>query len=115
MLITLFAFSSTVCAFSDVEEHWAKDSIEKLNDVSIIKGYEDNTFRPDNYMTRAEVATILNRMNGVTKESSKYIPDVTRQDWFCSEIRKAIQSGVMNGDENGYIHPNSFVIINVYF
>lgn len=109
MLITLFTMSSTALAFSDVENHWAKESIDELNKTSIIKGYEDDTFRPDNYMTRAEVATIINRMNGVTKESSKYIPDITRQDWFYSEIRKAVQSGIMQGDENGYTRPNSLI------
>jgi len=109
ILITLVTLTSTACAFSDIEDHWAKDNIEKLNKTLVVKGYEDNTFRPDNYMTRAELVTIINRMNGVTKESSKYIPDITRQDWYYSEIRKAVQSGIMYGDQNGYMNPNSLV------
>lgn len=109
MLITLFAMTSSVKAFTDTDNHWAKESIDQFTKLSIVKGYEDKTFKPDNYMTRAEVATILNRMNGVTKESSKYVPDIARQDWYYSEIRKAIQSGIMNGDENGNTNPNNLI------
>lgn len=106
ILISAIAISSTVHAFSDTENHWAKDVINEFSENSIIKGYEDNTFRPDNYMTRAEVVTILNRMLGTTRESEAYIPDIKRQDWYYSEIRKAMKSGILKGDESGYARPN---------
>lgn len=109
ILITLFTLTSTVHAFSDTENHWAKEDIEEFSKANIIKGYENNIFKPDEFLTRAEMATIINRMTGVTKESSKYIPDITRQDWYYKEIRKAVQSGIMHGDENGYTNPNSFI------
>lgn len=109
VVMSMLAFSSTAYAFSDTEGHWAKDSIEELNKINIIKGYEDNTFKPDNYMSRAEVATIINRLTGATKESSKYIPDINRQDWYYSEIRKAVQSGVILGNEEGYTMPTSYI------
>ena len=109
VLMLILVFSSTSYAFSDISEHWAKDSIDELNKINIVNGYEDDTFRPDNYMTRAEVATIINRLIGATKESSKYIPDINRQDWYYSEIRKAVQIGVMQGDSKGYTRPTSYI------
>ena len=109
VLMLILVFSSTSYAFSDISEHWAKDSIDELNKINIVNGYEDDTFRPDNYMTRAEVATIINRLTGATKESSKYIPDINRQDWYYSEIRKAVQIGVMQGDSKGYTRPTSYI------
>ena len=47
--------------FTDIDGHWAKDAIvtEALN--GNVLGYEDNTFRPDASITRAEAATMLNR------------------------------------------------------
>ena len=42
-------------AFSDVEGHWAEKSIDKANEYGIINGYSDDTFRPDDYMTHAEI------------------------------------------------------------
>ena len=49
--------------FKDSSEisNWAKPYVDALSDNNIIKGYEDNTFRPHNNMTRAENVTILSR------------------------------------------------------
>lgn len=109
VLMSMLTVSSSVYAFSDVDNHWAKDSIEKLSQINIVKGYEDNTFKPDKNMTRAEVATIINRLIGASKESLKYIPDLDRQSWYSSEIRKSVQTGVITGDENGNVRPTSYV------
>lgn len=106
ILISAITVSSTVHAFLDTENHWAKNAIDEFGENNIIKGYEDDTFRPDNYMTRAEVVTVINRMLGLKRESLAYIPDIARQDWYYSEIRKAMKSGIIKGDENGYIKPN---------
>ncbi|MEG1311599.1 MAG: N-acetylmuramoyl-L-alanine amidase [Romboutsia sp.] len=52
-------------AFKDSSEisDWAKQYVDALSDNNIINGYEDNTFRPHNNMTRAESVTILSRVN----------------------------------------------------
>ena len=48
--------------FKDVPEtHWAYKAIESLADMGIINGYEDGTFKPDEAVTRAELATMLDR------------------------------------------------------
>ncbi|KNY25540.1 S-layer homology domain-containing protein [Pseudobacteroides cellulosolvens] len=46
-------------AISDIENHWAKEHILKLFNKGYIRGYEDKTFRPDNYITRNETAVII--------------------------------------------------------
>ncbi len=92
-------------AFSDTEGHWATTTIQKLQDTKIINGYEDNSFRPDENMTRAEFVTIVNRMLNLQEESSKYIPDINRNDWYYSEIRKAVKIGVIEGDLSGFTYP----------
>lgn len=107
ILITILTMLTyNVYAFSDIEGHWAKDAILEFNKASIVKGYENNEFKPNSYITRAEVATIINRMNGITKESSKYIPDIKRENWYYSDIRKAVGAGIMQGDQNGFMNPN---------
>ncbi|MDU7905304.1 MAG: S-layer homology domain-containing protein [Peptostreptococcaceae bacterium] len=49
--------------FKDSSEisNWAKPYVDALSDNNIINGYEDNTVRPHNNMTRAENVTILSR------------------------------------------------------
>jgi hypothetical protein len=85
--------------------HWANTTIEKMKTSRIINGYEDDTFRPDENMTRAEFITVINRMLGLHEESSKYIPDINRSKWYYSEIRKAVKVGIIQGDANGATHP----------
>lgn len=49
------------------------DTIIKVYASGIINGYEDNTFRPNNTLTRAESATIINRL---IDEKKRIIPDL---------------------------------------
>lgn len=48
--------------FKDIESHWAKESIERLAKLGIVKGDEQGNFRPDNPITRAEVVVLLDRV-----------------------------------------------------
>ena len=48
-----------VPSFSDISGHWAETFIEELNDQGITGGYPDGTYRPDNRVTRAEMAVFL--------------------------------------------------------
>lgn len=48
--------------FVDTEGHWAKELIKELAEKGIVKGYEDETFKPDYDITREEVATLVNRL-----------------------------------------------------
>ncbi|MFO3797810.1 MAG: S-layer homology domain-containing protein, partial [Anaerolineales bacterium] len=45
--------------FSDTAGHWAEDWIEALRAAGITSGYPDGTYRPDNPVTRAEMAVFL--------------------------------------------------------
>ena len=46
-------------AFSDVAGHWAEAWIEQLKEEGITSGYPDGTYRPENLVTRAEMAVFL--------------------------------------------------------
>lgn len=109
LTLTFVLGSSTAYAFSDTENHWAKDTINKAKEMNIINGYENDMFMPDNNMTRAELVTVVNRLLGLESESDKYIPDIARQDWFHSDIRKAVAMGILQGDEFGNVKPNDYV------
>jgi hypothetical protein len=46
----------------DIAGHWSETDVQGAVERGIIKGYEDNTFKPDQEITRAEVATIAMRI-----------------------------------------------------
>jgi len=45
--------------FTDINLHWAEIFIEELYDQGITGGYPDGTYRPENRVTRAEMAVFL--------------------------------------------------------
>lgn len=50
--------------FRDVSQsHWAVDYIQTAAQLGLISGYPDGTFRPEQYLTRAEAVTILNKIS----------------------------------------------------
>lgn len=60
LIFSLAILNISALAFSDVDEnHFAKDEIDTLYSLGAIKGYEDGTFRPEGFVTRAEFAKII--------------------------------------------------------
>ena len=53
---------STSSNFTDISGHWAEKYIERAATLGWIAGYSDGTFRPSNYITRAEAMTMINRV-----------------------------------------------------
>lgn len=108
ILLTIVGSSATQ-AYTDVEGHWAEKEITNLSLNGIVSGYADNSFHPNQSMTRAELVTIINRMLGNTVQNTKYVPDINAKDWFYKEVRKGLASGYIEGDANGYLRPREFI------
>ncbi|GGN98017.1 cadherin-like beta sandwich domain-containing protein [Saccharibacillus kuerlensis] len=73
-----------------------------------IKGFTDNTFKPNRTITRSEMAAILARNLGYSaaRLPSGY-PDVKSSHWASSEIAFVRNLGLMVGDEGGLFRPNA--------
>ena len=48
--------------FSDISGHWAEAEIKRAAALGWIAGYADGTFRPNDYITRAQAVTMINRV-----------------------------------------------------
>jgi mono/diheme cytochrome c family protein len=57
------AYAADALPFTDISGHWAEQAIENLAARGIIAGHADGTFGPDEVVTRAQVATFLDRLN----------------------------------------------------
>ncbi|QYE97601.1 S-layer homology domain-containing protein [Paraclostridium sordellii] len=91
--------------FNDVKGHWAADKIDLFTQKGYINGYEDNSFRPDNSITRAEFVKIVNKYFGLTKKSGKVFND-TANHWAKDEIDIAVTNGVCKGMSNEEFSPD---------
>ena len=61
--------------FSDIQGHWAEKYIQRAAELGWIKGFEDGTFRPDTYITRAQAMTMINRvLNRIPEDESDLLP-----------------------------------------
>jgi len=59
LAISLVFYPSICSGFLDLSpDHWAGEIIENLSALGILSGYPDGTFRPENSITRAELAKI---------------------------------------------------------
>jgi len=50
-------------AFTDIENHWARDYIAMGSSKKYVSGYKDKTFKPDNSITRAEFCQMLTKIS----------------------------------------------------
>ena len=97
--------SAFASSFSDIANIQGREYIQKFVDKGYIKGYEDNTFRPNNTITRAEISQILSSFNINLK-----FEDVSFKDsngWFSNAIKKATENGFLSGYTDGTFKPNN--------
>lgn len=92
--------------FTDINNHWGKDAIEKLAKKGIINGYEDKSFKPDDTISRAELAKILANAFKITSAGGVTFGDVNSGDWFYSSVMALAGAGIIQGSD-GMFNPNS--------
>lgn len=105
LLVFIFSNTSESLAFRDTKNHWSSEYVTVLNSKNIINGYEDDTFKPDNNITRAEYYAVINRLAGYNKTYAVSFSDVKRTDWFYEEVAKGIKAGYIT-PTTGNINPN---------
>jgi len=94
-------------AFNDVPtDFWATRFINTLSARGIIKGFPDYTFRPNQPVSRAEFAAILQQAFD-TELSQNSIPfkDVSHQYWATPAIDRAVGTGFLKGFPNQTFQP----------
>ena len=77
-----------------------------------IVGYNDGTVKPNNNITRAEVATIFFRL--LTDDARAYywstdsgFSDVKPGDWYNNAVSTMVNAGILNGYSDGTFQPNA--------
>lgn len=98
---------TTILDFTDIEDHWAYEDIAALAELNIIQGYDDQTFRPDNMITRAEaVHMMMKSFNENTSFQPPRFTDVNTEFWAYDSIARAAGYGLITGYPDGTFRPN---------
>jgi len=87
--------------FSDLEGHWAGQTVRELAYKGLLGGYEDGTFRPDNVINRIEGAAMLERalkLPSVNEENASSFDDNGDiPAWARGTVASIVAAGLMSG------------------
>lgn len=96
----------SAATFTDMPNNWSTAALQNAVDNGLIGG-SDGLIRPNDPMTRAEMATIMVRAFGATKEADiSSFTDVKESDWFYSNMAKAVEMGAFTGAD-GMLNPQN--------
>lgn len=110
LTFTLVISSISVVAYYDIDDSNVESAVDILSSFDIINGYEDGSFRPDAYITRAEFSKIIVKTctyeyNGYDENTGFY--DVSSSDWAKDYIYIAKNLNIVNGVDNRHFEPES--------
>jgi len=87
--------------------------LERVNHHWYVRGYPDNSIKPDGNITRAEMAMIFYRlMTNVDKEAKEPRPvfeDTPTDAWYAKAVTYLYDYGIVNGYEDGKFRPDAFI------
>lgn len=107
MSLTLNPVFSKEVQFSDTEGHWAEDEISIWTKYGFISGYNDGSFKPNEYITRAEFVTLINRIIVPETYSDIDYSDVSTDNWYYEDMAKAVTVGYIQGYDDHTLKPEN--------
>jgi len=95
-------YSSILQVLEDAYQHWSGGAVGVLQALSVLDGYPDGTYKPDNKVSRAEFIKMLVEGLRLPYASGEAVPfkDVTGQ-WHEDYIRRALASGLLKASDYG--------------
>ncbi|WP_158602434.1 S-layer homology domain-containing protein [Cohnella endophytica] len=103
--------ANTALSFADVpDKHWARSAIAQTTAAGLLKGYPDGTFKPDQAITRGEMASIAARLlggsdaNGAGDKGGSFA-DI-KGHWAQASIERVQAAGIIVGNSDGNFHPD---------
>lgn len=97
--------------FSDIKSgKWYSNNVAYLESFSILSGYKDGTFKPNNKITRAEFATMINNFAKPADVSGvKQFSDIKANHWAKPYIDNAVALKWMSGYPDGTFGPDKYI------
>lgn len=106
-------------SFSDItSDRWSSLAIESVARANIISGYGDNTYRPEQYMSRQEFAVVADKFlhyQGYRTEDPTALDTIHFSDqkfiapWAQSSVRELASWGFINYSTKGLFNPEKYI------
>lgn len=109
LTLSLMPVSSLAADTNDLDGHWTAAAIETCHSYNIMNGDNRGHYRPDDDITRAEFAAMVNRTFGYDAQN---VPDLTdykdlpKDKWYAKDMQAAIAFGMIHGYGNGVAAPD---------
>lgn len=89
---------------------WASDAIYGLYEAGVVKGYDDDSYRPAGKLTRAEAAELIAKAYGLKPDSTAAtFTDVAADYWGFASIQACAKAGIIKGYDEGDFRPDQAV------
>lgn len=117
VIILCLGISSVSLAVSltDIAGTKYVEAVENLIEVGLVNGFEDNTYRPNEAVTRAQMAKLMvialgeeGRVNAASSKATTFT-DMTSKHWAYGYVNVAKDIGVINGYTDGTFDPDATV------
>jgi hypothetical protein len=97
--------------FSDVpDNYWAKPAIQSLLTINVVSGFPDGSFRPNEPVTRAELAAQLQKVfEQKAKQKGVKYKDIAADYWAANAINQVFESGFLRGYPGEIFQPDQQV------
>ncbi|MEH2006165.1 S-layer homology domain-containing protein [Nostoc sp.] len=97
--------------FSDVSSnYWAAQFIQPLSQRGVIAGFPDGSFRPEEPVTRAQFAAMVNKaFQKAQQRQAINFTDVPSNYWASSAIQQAYTIGFLSGYPGNRFEPNQAI------
>lgn len=113
VVIFLLSFQVVLAqsCFTDTAGHPFEDAICGIKEMGVVEGYADGSYKPANYINRAEFTKIIISIKpelhmGVEPGFSPF-SDVTDSDWFYPHVIVAEEFGIIGGYPDGTFRPGN--------
>ncbi|RAV01196.1 S-layer homology domain-containing protein [Paenibacillus sp. YN15] len=100
--------------FADISGHWASGAIGFMAVRTLMDGFADGSFRPEEGLTRAQLVTMLVKaweFGPVAEEAASQVryQDVKKNDWYAAYVETAAANGLIEGYPDGSFRPDAIV------
>ena len=120
MTMSLVTVSAGAKDFADASDIDYDAAVDVISELGVVDGYSDNSFRPDNLLTRGAAAKIIcNLILGPTtanalSASTAPFKDVPTTNTFAGYITYCAQQGIISGYGDGTFRPTGTLSGNAF-